>query len=200
MKIRTASALACLGLLAVAACTPDQQQVQPTVSSQLRSSDVKFDAQGRVVRPRTERNWDDAVGQRVQAALAQADREAFKGVSVRVWDGGVLLTGAVTKPEQRRRAAELARTVEGVSQVFDELALSEVPASPAYAPDAHLENVIYAGLLGNDAVNGAYSVRVVNGVAYLQGTSKSKADVDKAAEFARGFDGVKWVVERVFVR
>jgi osmotically-inducible protein OsmY len=199
MKIRTASALVCLGLLAVAACTPEQQ-AQPTVSSPIRNSEVTFDSQGRVVRPRSERNWDDAVGKRVEVALGKADSTAFKGVSVRAWDGGILLTGAVAKPEQRRRAAEAARTVEGVSQVFDELVLSETPANPMYVPNAHMENVIYAGLLGNDAINGAYTVRVVNGVAYLQGTTKSKADVDKAAEFARGFEGVKWVVDRVSVR
>jgi osmotically-inducible protein OsmY len=199
MKIRTASALVCLGLLVVAACTPDQQ-AQPTVSSPVRKSEVTFDSQGRVVRPRGERNWDDAVGKRVEVALGQTDATAFKGVSVRAWDGGILLTGAVAKPEQRRRAAEAARTVEGVAQVFDELVLSENPVNPMYVPNAHMENVIYAGLLGNDAINGAYTVRVVNGVAYLLGTSKSKADVDKAAEFARSFEGVKWVVDRVSVR
>jgi hyperosmotically inducible protein len=63
-----------------------------------------------------------------------------------------------------------------------------------------LEQQISAGLLGNDAVSGAYSVRVVNGVAYLLGTTRSKADVDRAADFARGFDGIKWVVTKVSVR
>jgi hyperosmotically inducible protein len=196
---RTASALSlCLGLLAVIACTPDQGS--PTVSAQPNASELSFDSQGRVVRPRAERNWDDAVGQRALATLNQADRIAFKGVSVRAWDGGILMTGAVAKPEQRRRADQLVRSVDGVGQVFDELVLAENPAHPMYVPDANLEQRIYAGLLGNDSVTGAYVVRVVNGVAYLQGSTRSKADVDKAAEFVRGFDGIKWVVERVSVR
>ncbi|CUW37481.1 putative periplasmic or secreted lipoprotein [Magnetospirillum sp. XM-1] len=196
---RSAKALClCLALLGLAACAPDQSA--PTLTAPPRAKDLSFDDQGRVVRARGERNWDDAVGKRAQAMLIQADREAFKGVSVRAWDGGVLLTGAVTKPELRRRAGEIVQTVEGVTQVFDDLALSENPAHPMYLPDAHLEQRIYAGLLGNDLVNGAYVVRVVNGVAYLQGTTRTKADVEKAAEFARSFDGVKWVVDRVSVR
>jgi len=196
---RPAKIILSLGLLAVAAaCTPDQGS--PTVSAPPRATELSFDSQGRVVRPRAERNWDDAVGQRALATLNQSDRTAFKGVSVRVWDGGILLAGAVAKPEQRRRADELVRSVEGVAQVHDELALSENPAHPMYVPDANLEQRIYAGLLGNDAVTGAYVVRVVNGVAYLQGSTRSKADVDKAAEFVRGFDGIKWVVDRVSVR
>ena len=194
---RPVKILLSLGLLAVAACAPDQGS--PTVSAPPRSTELSFDSQGRVVRPRTERNWDDAVGMRAQAMLLQADREAFKGVSVRAWDGGILLTGAVAKPEQRRRADQLVRSVEGVAQVHDELVLAENPSHPMYVPDTSLEQRIYAGLLGNDAVGGAYVVRVVNGVAYLQGSTRSKADVDKAAEFVRGFDGVKWVVDRVSV-
>ncbi|BAE53011.1 BON domain-containing protein [Paramagnetospirillum magneticum] len=188
----------CLGLIGLAACTPDQGS--PTVTAPPRSSDLSFDAQGRVVRPRAERNWDDSVGKKVQTMLAQADREAFKGVSVRAWDGGVLLTGAVAKPDQRRRAAETARSVEGVTQVYDDLVLAENPAHPMYIPDPNLEQRIYAGLLGEDAITGAYTVRVVNGVAFLQGSTRSKADADKAADFVRGFDGVKWVVDRISVR
>lgn len=195
---RPVKILVSLGLLAVVACTPNQDA--PKVSAAPRASELSFDSQGRVVRLRTERNWDDAVGQRALATLNQADRDAFKGVSARAWDGGVLLTGAVAKPEQRRRAGQLVAGIEGVAKVHDELALAENPAHPMYVPDAGLEQRIYAGLLGNDAVTGAYVVRVVNGVAYLQGSAQSKADVDKAAEFVRGFDGIKWVVDRVSVR
>lgn len=195
---RPVKILVSLGLLAVAACTPNQDA--PKVSAVPQASELNFDSQGRVVRLRAERNWDDAVGQRVLATLNQADRDAFKGVSARAWDGGVLLTGAVAKPEQRRRAGQLVAGLEGVAKVHDELALAENPAHPMYVPDAGLEQRIYAGLLGNDAVTGAYVVRVVNGVAYLQGSAQSKADVDKAAEFVRGFDGIKWVVDRVSVR
>ncbi|EME67713.1 periplasmic or secreted lipoprotein [Paramagnetospirillum caucaseum] len=188
-----------LGLLAVtAACTANQEA--PTLSAPPRTTELSFDAQGRVVRPRGERNWDDAVGQRAVALLNQADREAFKGVSVRAWDGGVLLTGAVAKPEQRRRADQVVRSVEGVAQVHDELVLAENPGLTLYVPDGNLEQRIYKALLGNDDINGAYVVRVVNGVAYLQGTTRTKADLDKAAAFVRTFDGVKWVVDRVSVR
>lgn len=196
---RPAKALClCLALLGLAACAPDQPA--PTLTAPPRTTDLSFDSLGRVVRPRGERNWDDAVGQRAVALLNQADKEAFKGVSVRAWDGGVLMTGAVTKPELRRRAEQLIRSVEGVSQVHDELVLAENPGQTAYVPDGNLEHRIYKGLLGNDDINGAYVVRVVNGVAYLQGTTRTKADVDKAAAFVRGFDGVKWVVDRVSVR
>lgn len=196
---RPAKALClCFGLLGLAACAPDQDA--PTLSAPPRTTELRFDTDGRVVRPRAERNWDDAVGKRAQSMLLQADRDAYKGVSVRAWDGGVLLTGAVSKPEQRRRAAEIVRTVEGVTQVSDDLVLTENPAHPMYLPDTGLEQRIYAALLGNDAVMGAYVVRVVNGVAFLQGTTRTKADADKAAELVRGFDGVKWVVDRISVR
>lgn len=159
-----------------------------------------MDSQGRVVRPRADRNWDDALERRVKSALTAADGTAYRGVTTRAWDGGILLTGAVVKPGLRRSAAEIAMGVEGVTQVFDELALAENPTSPVYVPDTALEQRIYAGLLGQDSVTGAYEVRVINGVAYLQGSARDRADVGRAAEFVRGFDGVKWVVDHVSVR
>jgi hyperosmotically inducible protein len=187
-----------LGLFVLAACGPDQET--PQVSALPQAGEPVLDSQGRVVRSRGERNRDDTIGRVALSALAQADKTAFKGVSVRAWDGAVLLTGAVAKPEQRRRAEQAVRAVAGVAEVHDELVLAENPSHPMYVPNTGLEQQIYAGLLGNDAVSGAYSVRVVNGVAYLQGSARSKADVDKAADFARGFEGIKWVVTKVSVR
>jgi hyperosmotically inducible protein len=195
---RPGSLCLALALLAVTACSP--QQDAPQLGALPQAGAPIVDAQGRVVRPRGERDRDDTIGRVALSALAQADKDAFKGVSVRAWENGVLLTGAVAKPEQRRRAGQVVRAVSGVADVHDELVLAENPTHPMYVPNAGLEQQIYAGLLGNDAVSGAYSVRVVNGVAYLLGTARSKADVDKAAEFARGFEGIKWVVTKVSVR
>ncbi len=196
--MRPANLFLTLALLVLTACGPDQDA--PQVSGLPQAGEPVLDSQGRVVRSRGERNRDDTIGRVALSALTQADKEAFKGVSVRAWDGNVLLTGAVAKPEQRRRAEQLIRSVAGVAEVHDELALTETPAHSMYVPDVNLEQRIYAGLLGNDAVSGAYVVRVVNGVAYLQGTTRSKSDADKAADFARGFEGIKWVVTKVSVR
>lgn len=190
------AALLLLALL-TAACTPDG--TRPTTAGGPEPA-FSTDAQGRVVRPRTERNWDDALEHRVKSALTAADAAAYRGVATRAWDGGILLTGAVDKPSRRRTAVEIARGIDGVAQVFDDLVLAENPADPVFVPDTNLEQRIYAGLLGQDSITGAYEVRVVKGVAYLQGSARSREDVERAADFVRGFGDVKWVVDHVSVR
>ena len=116
------------------------------------------------------------------------------------WDHAVLLTGAVARPEQRRRAEQIAKATDDVAVVFNDLILSESPDAVAFVPETGHEQRIYAGLLGQDDISGAYVVRMVNGVVTLLGTARSAEDVAKAVAFARDADGVKWVVNHVAVK
>lgn len=186
-----------LGTLLLAACAQPGAStggVAPTASA------VTVDSAGRVVRYRAERNMDDSTGRAVLSSLRQNDAAAFKGVSVLAWDRAVLLTGAVAKPEQRRRAEQLAKAVADVDVVFNDLILSETPDAIAFVPETGFEQRIYAGLLGQDDIAGAYEVRMVNGVVTLMGTARSAEDVAKATAFARDSEGVKWVVSHVAVK
>lgn len=164
------------------------------------ASAATVDSAGRVVRARAERHQDDSIGRAVLALLRQSDAAAFQGVSVLAWDRTVLLTGAVAKPEQRRRAEQIAKAADGVEAVFNDLGLAEDPAATAFIPEVGREQRIYAGLLGQDDISGAYVVRMVNGVVTLLGTARSAEDVAKATAFAREAEGVKWVVNHVAVK
>lgn len=192
MKNKLAAIL--VSLLLAACAAPDQRGSGGTQSL------VTVDPSGRVTRARADRNQDDSMGRAVLGTLRQSDGAAFKGVSVLAWDGSVLLAGAVSKPEHRRRAEQLAGAISGVVTVFNDLVLDENPAAPAFVPDINREQRIYAGLLGHTGVTGAYVVRMVNGVVTLMGTSRSADDVATATAFVGETDGVKWIVNRVSVR
>ncbi|CAA7622819.1 BON domain-containing protein [Magnetospirillum sp. SS-4] len=192
MKTRLSLLLLPVLLLAACAAPPPPSPPQPSA--------VKLDPIGRVIRARGERDQDDAMGRGIRTALLQDDSAAFKGVSVLAWDGVVLLSGAVSKPEHRRRAARIARDRDGVRVVHDGLVLAEDPGAVTYLADTGRERRIFAGLMGNDDIAGAYVVRVVNGIATLLGTTRSAADLAKASAFARDVEGIKWVVEHVEVR
>ncbi len=161
---------------------------------------VTVDAGGHVVRPNAERGRDDTIGRTVASRLSESDAGAFRNVSVLAWDGAVLLTGAVAKPEQRRRAGQIAGAVGGVSTVHNELTLVEAAAAAAFVADAGGEQRLQTALSGRSDIAGAYAVRMVNGVVYLLGTARSAEDVARATDFARDADGVKWVVEHVAIR
>jgi len=185
-----------LSVLLLAACAQPGGGPAPAAAP---PSSLTMDAAGRVVRLRAERNQDDATAAAVLARLRQSDAAAFKGVSVLAWDHAVLLTGAVIKPEQRRHAEQLAKTMDGVTVVFNDIGLDENPGAAVFLPETGREQRIHAGLLGQDDIAGAYAVRVVNGVVTLLGTARTAEDAARAAGFARDSGDIKWVVNHVAV-
>jgi hyperosmotically inducible protein len=75
---------------------------------------------------------DVAVTATVRAALAlQKDFDLFGGIDVNVEQGVVTLTGSVANDEQRQLAALIARGIEGVDRVINELELAETTSGEA---------------------------------------------------------------------
>lgn len=66
---------------------------------------------------------DAAITTKVKAKLF--DESVLRGlaISVKTFEGEVVLTGAVDTPEQKERAAEIARSVSGVRKVENLLKL-----------------------------------------------------------------------------
>jgi osmotically-inducible protein OsmY len=60
---------------------------------------------------------DKALSMRVKSALGDSPEYKFDGVNVTTFRGTVQLSGFVNTAEQRRKAAEIAKTVEGVREV-----------------------------------------------------------------------------------
>lgn len=147
-----------------------------------------------VERTRNEANKDDAIKSVVARRIADLDRRAFRAVTVESWGGRVLLMGAVSKPEQRRKAEQAAQSVDGVAEVLDELVLAEDKALDAFTVDFEREATLRQAL-GIEGRAGTV-VRVVNGVAFLLGSAPAdtaaamKADASEVA-------GIKWVVSHV---
>jgi hyperosmotically inducible protein len=66
---------------------------------------------------------DRALEKSVRRALSKAQGFDSSGVFVRARGGAVTLSGSVRSGDQIERAAEIARSVEGVSSVSNKLAL-----------------------------------------------------------------------------
>jgi osmotically-inducible protein OsmY len=153
----------------------------------------------RVDRSRTDRNHDEAMGAQVLRRLTEADRNTFRAVSVQAWDNRVVLIGAVVKPLQRRRAEAIARTVEGVGIVDNEIILAEDKALAVFVPDAARERQLQGRLAGTASLGGAYGVRVANGVAFIVGTVGSADELDRLKSVVLDTDGIKWMVPHITV-
>ncbi|CAA7624431.1 BON domain-containing protein [Magnetospirillum sp. UT-4] len=145
-----------------------------------------------VERPRAVSNRDDVVRATVLRRIAELDRAAFRAVTAEVWGGRVLLLGAVVKPEQRRRAEQAARAVEGAAEVLNEVVLAEESRLDSYRPDPAREEAVRRQL-GLEGKAGTV-VRVVNGIAFLLGGVARREDAESMKADAGDVEGVKWVV------
>jgi len=123
-SLRTAATLACLGVLLLAGC--DKQEPLPvTQSPSIAPAAMPSNATTQSM-PESEANLDDAgVATRVTTALlADPNVKAFP-IEVISLKGDVRLFGVVDTQVQRERVLEVARGVDGVHALHDELTLRQ---------------------------------------------------------------------------
>lgn len=172
--------LALLAVLALAACQPQGRLAEgPRMDS----------------RPAAEQRQDETLKAEVARKLTELDRRLFRAVSVEAAGARVLLTGAVAKPEQRRRVVQMAQSTAGVAEVVDELVLAEEKTFDAYTPDAGRERQVADALAADPrTASGWWVVRVVNGVVFLLGKAASPEQAEDAKAVVLDIEGVKWLV------
>lgn len=138
----------------------------------------------------------------MKAAILQAF--ALKAQSLLLWvradvyQGDVMLTGAVKEEEDEKLAEELAKGVEGVRRVYNEVQVTEDGTLHDMARDYTTEYKVQLALLGrvnHRVIN--YRWRCVNGVLYLFGMAKDQEELEEALDAIYGVDGVEDVVEHV---
>jgi len=71
----------------------------------------------------------------IDHALSSDPVLKFPDVKVHVYTGNAQLSGFVTSDEQRTKAAEIAASVPGVSQVINEIAIKPTPTGRAVIRD-----------------------------------------------------------------
>ena len=109
----------------------------------------------------------------------------------------LLLTGEVPDAAAREEAENIARGVENVRGVYNELAVSGVSSYTVRSNDTLITSKVKARFLDSRKFNGAH-VKVVteNSMVYLMGLV-NKEEANDATEIARTTSGVQKVV-RVF--
>lgn len=135
-------------------------------------------------------------------ALAHSRELGGKNIDVKVDNRTVTLSGTVETPAQRSGAEQIARAVDGVAGVVNNLAVSnpqaatEPPAAiaPMADPNAELAKRVSFELYSTDAFNTlAIQVKADQGTVTLSGTVRSKAEQLLAERVAQSVSGVKKV-------
>ena len=141
-------------------------------------------------------------------ALAHSRELGGKSIDVKVENRSVTLSGSVETPTQRNGAEQIARAVDGVASVTNNLvvtnplAATEPPAATAPPADsnADLAKRVEFELYRTNAFNTqTIQVRANDGAVTLVGTVRSRAEQLLAERVAQGVSGVKKVTNELKV-
>ncbi len=132
-------------------------------------------------------------------SVSRIGQKLKEGVHINVnsYNRMLLLTGEVPDAAAREEAERIARGVENVRGVYNELAVSGVSSYTVRSNDSLITTKVKSRILDSKSVNGIH-VKVVteNSVVYLMGLV-TKEEANEATEIARTTSGVQKVV-RVF--
>jgi hyperosmotically inducible protein len=141
-------------------------------------------------------------------ALARSRELGGKSIDVKVENRSVTLSGSVETPTQRNGAEQIARAVDGVAGVTNNLvvtnpqAASEPPAANALPADsnAELAKRVEFELYRTNAFNtSTMQVRAEDGAVMLAGTVRSRAEQLLAERVVQSVSGVKKVTNELKV-
>jgi osmotically-inducible protein OsmY len=131
----------------------------------------------------------------------RSNAEIFSSISTQIYEGRVLLTGAVANPDTRAEAVRLAWKASGIREIINEIEVTDAGGVKAYAKDVWAANELRSRLLFAKGVNSAnYTVEVVNGTVYILGVFADQAELDRVLGVARNLANVRRVVSHAIAR
>jgi hyperosmotically inducible periplasmic protein len=146
---------------------------------------------------------DDAVvTTRVKAALIKEPSTKARSIDVETFRGIVQLNGFVESSTEKNSATRVARGVDGVKEVRNNLSVRTEPGSAgAVVDDATLTGKVKAALIDSpDTKAHQINVETRGGVVQLSGFVNNAASKSAAARIARDVSGVRSVDNQIDVK
>jgi len=144
---------------------------------------------------------DNAIAIEINHYWFQKSEKLFSAVQTQIYEGRVLVSGAVTDPDMRAEAIRLAWQAKGVREIINEIEVTDEGGLKAYAKDTWSAGELRSRLLFARGVNSSnYSVEVVNGTVYLLGVYTDAAEHDRVLGIARSQSNIRRVVSHVIAR
>ena len=119
-------------------------------------------------------------------------------VEITVFEGEVLLNGAIPTIEDMERIVEIAWETPGVTKVYNHIRLSQPPSLAVTAQDALIASSIRTQLTmtgGITSVN--YKITVDEGVLYMMGIAKDKKELQTVMDIIYKTEGIEKVISHV---
>jgi hyperosmotically inducible periplasmic protein len=145
---------------------------------------------------------DSAITTKVKSALLADDGVKGLDIKVETNKGEVQLSGFVDNQIQIDRATAVARGVEGVKNVINNMTLKAATTSAGEKiDDGIITTKVKAALLAEENIKSTdISVVTRDGEVQLSGFVENQTQIDRATEVARGVEGVKNVINEMSIK
>jgi len=145
---------------------------------------------------------DSSITAKVKSELLRDSKTNGMAIDVETRRGTVQLNGFVPSAEMKSEAGRVARRVDGVRTVDNNLQVStEKRTAGEYVDDTVITAKVKAALIGNDETKARdINVQTREGVVQLSGFVDSSAQKSEATRVAQDVGGVKRVVNDLTVK
>ncbi len=180
-----------IGALSIASCGKSEQKgAKPEAPKPEAKTTVGTDVD------------DSAITTKVKSALlADADVKSFD-IKVETRKGEVQLSGFVDTQAQMDRAVAIAKGVEGVKKVDNNMNLKTTSTTMGEKiDDGVITTKVKAALLADSTVKSSdIGVVTRDGEVQLSGFVDSQSQIERATEVAKGVQGVKGVINEMSIK
>ena len=121
---------------------------------------------------------DTLISSKISNKIFKYNPDLIKDTRVFVNKGSVLLTGKVTKPEDKIELTKITWKIKGVLEVNNEVQITDASSIINIARDIASMGEIKARIMTNKNINSLnFSVDVVNDIAYLSGIAENEEEM-----------------------
>ena len=144
---------------------------------------------------------DVTAARAIKARMLRIEGHDLNDVSVDVVNGVVVLSGAAPKAIDKKEAERIAWSAPGVSKVGNEIYVGRSLGLFSKTKDEAVTTAVRTRLAtSNNVRNLNYNIETRDGVVYLLGVARDKAELSEAARLASITRGVREVVSYVSVK
>ncbi len=141
---------------------------------------------------------DNVIYTKISTGLVRESADLYLDVSTSVFQGRVMLTGSVPNRDSLDTSARVANAVAGVTEVINELQITEEGGFKSTAKDLAIEAKLEAKLIGATNIKQSnYRWKSVHGIVYLLGLAQDQAELNRVLTVIKDTDGVDRVITHV---
>lgn len=140
---------------------------------------------------------DSALKNTINYRLMKHSFSLFSKVSVTVYQGRALVTGALENTASKEEVLQIIKGVGGVKEVIDEITITDLDLKQM-AIDSWITTQLDSSLALDPEIESInYKINTINGTVYITGIAQDQSELEKVTNYARNLANVKKVVSHV---